>query len=179
MDEASFALTDLKTLKRLGLGVRIFPMVKIVKGEVVEVDDGSQIDDFTFINGGAGVRIGKFNHIASFVSIIGGGEFVAGDFVGIATGARLITGTHHYGDGKRICPLVPAEEQCVIRGKIVLEKDVFIGANAIIHPNITIGEGAIIGSGGIVLKDVEPWTINVGAPVRVVGTRPKVKEPAK
>ncbi len=107
-------------------------MVKIVKGEVVEVDDGSQIDDFTFINGGAGVRIGKFNHIASFVSIIGGGELVTGDFVGIATGARLITGTHHYGDGKRISPLIPPEEQCVVRGKIVLEKDVFIGANVII-----------------------------------------------
>jgi acetyltransferase-like isoleucine patch superfamily enzyme len=179
MGEVTFALTDLKTLKRLGQGVRIFPMVKIVKGEVVEVGDGSQIDDFTFINGGAGVTIGRFNHIASFVSIIGGGEFSSGDFVGIATGARLITGTHHYGDGQRICPLIPAEEQCVIRGKIVLEKDVFIGANAIIHPNITIGEGAIIGSGGIVLKDVDPWTINVGAPVRVVGMRPKVKEPAK
>jgi len=179
MDEPTYALTDLTTLKRLGRGVRIFPMVKIVKGEVVEIDDGCQIDDFTFINGGAGVRIGKFNHIASFVSIIGGGEFITGDYVGIATGARLITGTHHYGDGKRICPLIPPEEQCVIRGRVVLEKDVFIGANAIIHPNITIGEGAIIGSGGIVLKDVEPWTINVGAPVRVVGTRPKVKEPGK
>jgi galactoside O-acetyltransferase len=179
MDETTFVLTNLAELKRLGQDVRIFPMVKIVKGGVVEVGDGSQIDDFTFINGGLGVRIGRFNHIASFVSIIGGGEFESGDYVGIATGARLITGTHHYGEGKRICPLVPAEEQCVIRGKIVLGKDVFIGANAIIHPNITIGEGAIVGSGGIVLKDVEPWTINVGAPVRVVGMRPKVKEPAK
>jgi acetyltransferase-like isoleucine patch superfamily enzyme len=64
----------------------------------------------------------------------------------------------------------------VIRGRIVIEKDVFIGANAIIHPNVVIGEGAIVGSGAIVLKDIEPWTINVGAPVRVIGTRPKVIE---
>jgi acetyltransferase-like isoleucine patch superfamily enzyme len=169
-------LTDLASLKRLGNGVKIFPLVKIVKGSVVEIDDGTQIDDFTFINGGNGVRIGKFNHIASFVSVVGGGELLTGDYVGIATGARLITGTHHYGDGRRICPLIPEEEQCVIRGKIVLEKDVFIGANAIIHPNVTVGEGAIVSSGGIVLKDIEPWTINVGAPVRVIGQRPKVQE---
>ena len=97
------------------------------------------------------------------------------DYVGIATGARIITGTHHYGDGKRISPLIPIEDQYVIRGIIVMEKDVFIGANAIISPNVRIGEGAIIGSGGLVLKDVQPWTINVGVPVRVIGYRPKLK----
>ena len=64
----------------------------------------------------------------------------------------------------------------MIRGRIVLEKDVFLGANVIVHPNVTIGEGAIVGSGGIVLKDIEPWTINVGAPVRMVGTRPRIQE---
>ena len=176
MREKPMPLTDLGALKRLGSGVTIFPLVKIVRCEVVEIDDGTQIDDFTFINGGAGVRIGKCNHIASFVSVVGGGELVTGDYVGIATGARLITGTHHYGEGKRICPLIPEEEQCVIRGRIVLEKDVFIGANAIIHPDVVIGEGAIVGSGGIVLKDIAPWTINVGAPVRTIGNRPKVVE---
>ncbi len=176
MREISIPLTDLLALKRLGSGVKVFPLVKIAKCEVVEIDDGTQIDDFTFINGGTGVRIGKFNHIASFVSVVGGGELVTGDYVGIATGARLITGTHHYGEGKRICPLIPEEEQCVIRGRIVLERDVFIGANAIIHPNVVIGEGAIVGSGGIVLKDIAPWTINVGAPVRAIGNRPKVIE---
>ena len=176
MREKPMSLTDLNTLKRLGNGVKIFPLAKIARCEVVEIEDGTQIDDFTFINGGRGVQIGRFNHIASFVSVVGGGELVTGDYVGIATGARLITGTHHYGEGKRISPLIPEEEQCVIRGRIVIERDVFIGANAIIHPNVFIGEGAIIGSGGIVLKDVAPWTINVGAPVRVIGTRPKVVE---
>jgi acyl-[acyl carrier protein]--UDP-N-acetylglucosamine O-acyltransferase len=79
------SLTDLSTLKRLGNGVKIFPFVKIAKGDVVEIDDGTQIDDFTFINGGMGVRIGKLNHIASFVSVVGGGELITGDYVGIIT----------------------------------------------------------------------------------------------
>lgn len=169
-------LFDIKELKYLGKNVKIFPLVKIVRPEVVEIGDNTQIDDFNFINGGQGIKIGKFNHIASFVSVVGGGQLITEDYVGIATGSRVITGTHHYGDGKRICPLIPEKEQHVIRGKIVLKKDVFIGANVVIHPNIVIGEGAIIGSGSVVLKGVEPWTLNVGAPCKKIGIRPRVKE---
>lgn len=168
-------LTDISGLKYIGPDVKIFETTKIARPEVVEIGEGTQIDDFVFINGGSGVKIGRYNHIASFVSVIGGGEFITKDYAGIAAGARIITGTHHYGDGKRISPLIPEEEQYVIRGIVVLEKDVFVGTNAIIHPNVTIGEGAIIGSGGLVLKDVEPWTINVGVPVKVIGYRPKIK----
>ncbi|MFZ5919267.1 MAG: acyltransferase [Chloroflexota bacterium] len=167
-------LTDVSCLKHVGAGVKIYDMAKIVRPEMVEIGEGTQIDDFVFINGGRGVRIGRYNHIASFVSIIGGGELITGDYVGLAAGVRVVTGTHHYGDGKRISPLIPEDEQCVIRGVIVLEKDVFVGTNAILHPNVTIGEGAIIGSGGLVLRDVEPWTINVGIPVQVIGYRPKI-----
>jgi galactoside O-acetyltransferase len=169
-------LTDVLMFRGLGPRVKIYEGAKIVRPEVVEIGEGTQIDDFVFINGGQGVRIGRYNHIASFASVIGGGQLVTGDYVGIAAGARIVTGTHHYGDGKRISPLIPEEQQHVMRGRVVLEKDVFVGTNAIVHPNVTIGEGAIIGSGGLVLEDVEPWTINVGVPVRVIGHRPRVKE---
>lgn len=168
-------LTDIGKLKCVGERARIYDMAKIVRPEVVEIGEGTQIDDFVFMNGGQGIRIGQYNHIASFVSVIGGGELVTKDYVGIAAGARIITGTHHYGDGRRISPLIPEEDQCIIRGRVVLEQDVFIGTNAIIHPGVTIGEGAIIGSGGLVLHDVAPWTINVGVPVRVIGSRPRVQ----
>jgi acetyltransferase-like isoleucine patch superfamily enzyme len=168
-------LTDISHLACMGTGVKIYEMAKIARPEVVEIGEGTQIDDFVFINGGNGVKIGRYNHIASFVSVVGGGQLITGDYVGIAAGARIVTGTHHYGDGRRISPLIPEEEQYVIRGAVVLEKDVFVGTNAIIHPNVTIGEGAIIGSGGLVLKDVEPWTINVGVPARVISFRPRLK----
>ena len=166
--------TDIAALRSVGTGVLIYELAKIVRPGMVEIGEGTQIDDFVFINGGNGVRIGRFNHIASFVSVIGGGELITGDYVGIAAGARIVTGTHHYGEGRRISPLIPEEEQHVLRGTIVLKDDVFVGTNAIIHPNVTIGEGAIIGSGGLVLKDIEPWTINVGVPAAVIGYRPRV-----
>lgn len=161
-------------LASCGRDVIIYPLAKIVNPEVVKIGDGTRIDDFTFIFGGQGIELGRYNHIASFVSIVGGGKLVAGHYVGIAAGARIVTGTDHYGDGKRISPLVPLDHRNLILGSIRLGDDVFIGTNAIVHPNVTIGEGAIVGSGSLVLKDIQPWTINVGVPCRCIGRRPKI-----
>jgi galactoside O-acetyltransferase len=62
----------------------------------------------------------------------------------------------------------------VILGRTIIEKDAFIGANVVVHPNVTIGEGAVIGSNSLVLKDVEPWSINVGNPCRKIKERSRV-----
>lgn len=169
-------------LKKCGEGVIIYPLAKIVKPEVVEIGDFTEIDDFVFIAGGQGISIGRYNHIAWFISIIGGGRFATGDYVGLAAGVRVVTGSDHYRGGKRISPLIPSEHRAVYRCSITLEKDVFIGTNAVIqpsidNPNVIIGEGAIIGSNSLVTKSVEPWSINVGSPCRKIGDRPRVIVP--
>ena len=45
---------------------------------------------------------------------------------------------------------------------------VWIGFNAIILKGITIGEGAVIGAGSVVTKDVRPWTVVGGNPARII-----------
>ena len=69
----------------------------------------------------------------------------------------------------------PIETQNLKIAYVRIERDGFIGTNAVVHPGVTIGEGAIIGSNSLVLKDIEPWTINIGSPTKVIGKRPKVK----
>ena len=51
---------------------------------------------------------------------------------------------------------------------IVIEDDVWIGFNAAILKGVTIGRGAIIGAGSVVTKDVKPYTINAGNPLRCI-----------
>lgn len=160
--------------KFLGKDVKIYPYAKIVKKEVIEIGDYSMIDDFTFINGGKGIKIGRYVHISNFVSIIGGGELEIGDYAVIAAGARIITGTDTYHGGARMSTALPMDQRNVKLGKIVISKDAFIGANAVVHPNVTIGEGAIIASCSVVLDDCEPWTIYAGAPCKPIKKRPKV-----
>jgi acetyltransferase-like isoleucine patch superfamily enzyme len=53
-------------------------------------------------------------------------------------------------------------------GPIVIEDDAWIGAGAIILPNVTIGQGAVVGAGAVVTKDVPPYTIVVGVPARPI-----------
>ncbi|MHA1344306.1 MAG: acyltransferase [Promethearchaeota archaeon] len=161
--------------KRLGKNVKIYETAKLIRPEVIEIDDGAQIDDFTFIYGGKGAYIGRYVHIASFVSIIGGGMFYIGDYGAIAAGTRIITGTNTYEGGYHMSAAAPRETQNLRISYVRIERDGFIGTNVVLHPGITIGEGAIIGSNSLVLKDVKPWTINVGSPCRVIGKRPKVQ----
>jgi len=165
-----------KLLKSCGNNVTIHPLAKIVKPEVVDIGNNSLIDDFTFIYGGKRIIIGKYVHLESFSSVIGGGELIVGDYAVIATGSRILTGTDTYHGGKRMTTALPETERNVVRGKIIMEKDSFIGTNCVVHPNVIIGEGAIVGSNSLVLKDVEPWSINVGSPSRKIGERPKIKE---
>ena len=72
-------LTDISRLKLFGKDVKIYELAKLIKPEVIEIGEGTQIDDFAFINGGKGILIGRFNHICSFVTVIGGGELITGD----------------------------------------------------------------------------------------------------
>lgn len=52
-------------------------------------------------------------------------------------------------------------------------KEVFVGSNSVILHNVTVGDGAYIGVGSIVLKDVPPYTQVFGNPARIVGVRNK------
>ena len=55
-----------------------------------------------------------------------------------------------------------------IKGKVILKHDCWIGAGAIILPNIIIGENSIVGAGSVVTKDVEPYSIVVGNPAKII-----------
>jgi maltose O-acetyltransferase len=50
---------------------------------------------------------------------------------------------------------------------------VWIGYRAIVLPGVTIGNGAVVGAGAVVAKDVEPYKIVAGNPAKVIGERPK------
>ncbi|MCK4454654.1 acyltransferase [Candidatus Parcubacteria bacterium] len=55
-----------------------------------------------------------------------------------------------------------------VKGKIHIKHDAWIGSGCIILPNVTIGEYSIVGAGSVVTKDVEPFTVSVGVPAKVI-----------
>ena len=56
---------------------------------------------------------------------------------------------------------------------ITICNDAWIGMNCIILKGVTIGEGAIVGAGSVVTKDVPAWTVVAGNPAKVVKTLTK------
>ena len=60
-------------------------------------------------------------------------------------------------------------ESFCIRGEIIIRDDAWIGANAIVLPDITVGRCAVVGAGAVVTKDVEDYSIVAGNPARRMG----------
>jgi galactoside O-acetyltransferase len=160
-------------LARAGQDVTIWPQAKIVGAEFVEIGDSVIIDDFVLIMGGTRTVIGSFVHIASFVSITGGGEFIMEDFSGLSGGVRIYTGNEDYSGGSLTNPAVPAPYRVPIRSYVRLERHAIVGANAVILPGVTVGEGAVVAAGAFVKQDCDPWAVYVGAPARPIRERPR------
>lgn len=85
----------------------------------------------------------------------------------IAAGVTIITNSHRSTVG---IPqfLLGASHINDKSADVVIEEDVWIGANATILAGVTIGRGAIVGANALVTKDVPPYTLVVGSPARVV-----------
>ena len=54
---------------------------------------------------------------------------------------------------------------------ITIGNDVWIGGHSTVLPGVTIGDGAIIGAGAVVSKDIPPYAIAVGCPIRIIKYR--------
>lgn len=55
-----------------------------------------------------------------------------------------------------------------VKEPVIIHDDVWIGAHCVIMPGITIGQGAVVGAGAVVTKDVEPHAIVAGVPARLL-----------
>ncbi len=160
-------------LLHVGQDVIIWPIAKIISPEVISIGDSVIIDDFVFLMGGKKTTIGSFVHIASFTSITGGGEFIMEDFTTLSSGIRVFTGNEDYLGGCLTNSAVPYPYRVPIRSFVHIKKHAIIGANTVILPGVTIGEGVAVGANSLVTKDCEPWTIYVGSPARAVRSRPR------
>lgn len=64
------------------------------------------------------------------------------------------------------------DPQFKTKGKpVTIGDNVFIFSNAMIMPGVTIGEGAIVLAGSVVVKDVLPWMIVGGNPAKPIRER--------
>lgn len=157
------------------MSYKIYDLAKIINRQNLKIGYNSQIDDFVFMNAGEKTVIGDFVHIASFCSVIGGGEFYMDDFSGLSAGCRIVTGSDDFLGGGLTNPTVPTIYTNVKKSKVYIGRHAIIGTNVTILPGVNIGEGVAVGAGAIVRKNLEPWTIYVGVECKPLKSRPSHK----
>jgi len=112
-----------------------------------------------------GYRIGKDVYIGEDLIIIDEpsdrGMVSIGDRVAISPRVTLVVSSRP--NFSRIAPYVPVKH-----GPIIIENDVWLGTGVVVLPNITIGEGAVVGANSVVTRDVRPYTIVGGSPARLI-----------
>ena len=87
------------------------------------------------------------------------------DSVSIASGTRLLC---HQRDFSDYCVGDDYMKLGYIVKPIVLKKGCLVGMESFVMPGVTVGEGAIVGAGSLVTKDIPAWTIASGRPAKVV-----------
>ncbi|WP_297062970.1 DapH/DapD/GlmU-related protein [uncultured Duncaniella sp.] len=103
------------------------------------------------------VRMGKVH-----MDTIHPEDVIIGNGSVIADGVHLIT---HYMDVKNM------REFAYFRGQIRIGRYCYIGTNTIFTKGVTVGDGAIIGAGSVVNKDIPPYEVWAGVPAKCICKR--------
>jgi UDP-2-acetamido-3-amino-2,3-dideoxy-glucuronate N-acetyltransferase len=128
------------------------------------VGDETKIGSFVEIQRGA--AIGARCKIQSHTFICEGVSIDDECFVG--HGVMFINDKHPAAVNADGSPIVNGQWTCE---KTIVQKRAAIGSNAVILCGVTIGEGALVGAGSVVTKDVPPNTVVAGNPARVLRRR--------
>lgn len=143
----------------------------ILKPEMVTIAQTARVDGFTKLEGGQGLVLGEFVHIASFCHLnIGGGRLIIEDHATCSSHCCIGSATPDW-SYLYISAAEPAEHRHTRRfvTRIGAYAALFMGV--VVVPGVTVGEGAIVRPGSVITQDVPPWTIVGGNPARRLGTR--------
>jgi acetyltransferase-like isoleucine patch superfamily enzyme len=147
---------------RIGGRVRIDRPWCVTMGSRIDIEHGVFLkcvdDDATLI-------LGDFVFIGTGSEIDTAHRITIGACTLIAPGVFITDHTHNAARG------ILLKEQGSKSAAVTIGTDVWLGAKSVILPGVTIGDGAVVGAGAVVTKDVPPNAIVAGIPARVIGER--------
>ncbi len=130
-------------------------LLSLIWGQAV--DPGVRMFPPFYTAYGKRTRVGKGVFINFGCTFLDQGGITIEDGVFIGPGVILASEYH---------PEEPERRHLLSTAPIVLCRNAWIGARAVILPGITVGENAIVGAGAVVTKDVPPGTIVGGTPAK-------------
>lgn len=148
---------------KLGRDVRIYAFTNLYG---CEIGDESKIG--TFVEVQKGVRIGRRCKISSHTFICEG--VTIEDEVFIGHNVTFINDLFPKATNADGSLQVESDWKCV---PTLIQRRAAIGSSATILAGVTVGEGALVGAGSVVTKDVPPYSVVAGNPARHIRTLPQ------
>ena len=143
-------------------GVRVWHPETISLGENVYVGHDTLLKGYYR----GELHVGDDTWIGQGCFLHSAGGIHVGSRVGVGPFVKMLTSFH--GEAGREVPILAAPlEFAAIR----VEDDADLGVGAILLPGITVGQGAQIGAGAVVTRDVPPFAVVAGNPARLIRTR--------
>ena len=122
--------------------------------------------------------IGRFTYGGPNISKFAEANLKIGSFCAIAAEVKFLVGGEHRIDWVTTYPFNAILEEFdsikghpTAKGDIVIGNDVWIGYGATILSGVKIGSGSVIGARAVVTKDIPPYSIAVGSPIKVAKKR--------
>jgi carbonic anhydrase/acetyltransferase-like protein (isoleucine patch superfamily)/acyl carrier protein len=115
------------------------------------------------------ISLGNFVSIGRNVLLSSASELAVGDNCSVGPYSCLLASGHGWDD-----PVKPVMLQNRQVKKIVIEKNVWLGAHVVVMDGVTIGENSIIAAGSVVTQDIPRYRIAAGMPARVVAKRDSI-----
>jgi galactoside O-acetyltransferase len=173
MGNSFFTQDELKTLgfASIGKNVKLSRKTSLYNIQNITIGDNVRIDDFCILSGN--ITIGSNIHISAYVALYGSGGIVMEDYTGISPRSTVYSAMDDFSGDCLIGPIHPTEYTNVHKGQVIIKKYAQIGTHSVVFPNITIGEGSVVGAMTLVNKSLDAWGIYVGQPAKFLKTRKK------
>lgn len=137
----------------------------------IKIGNNVRIDDFCILSGN--IKIDSFVHISAYCSLYGAYGIHLMDFSGLSPHTSVFSASDDFSGENLVGPMVGGKYNHLIVGKVSIEKYSQIGANCVVLPGVTVGEGVAVGSMSLVVKSLDPWGIYAGIPVKYLKMRSK------
>lgn len=122
----------------------------------------SVVEDFCCLNNAVGdIIIGNYSRIGLGNTIIG--PVNIGDHVNLAQNITVSGLNHNFQNVEKLI-----DEQGVSTRPIIIEDDVWIGANSVILSGVTLGKHCIVAAGSVVTHSIPPYSVCAGSPAKVI-----------
>ena len=153
-------------IKEFGENVKISRNAMLYHPEKLVLGHDVRIDDFSVISGN--VRLHNFVHISQFCGLYGDEAGIEiEDYTASAAKCSIYAVSDDYIGASVPTPMVPMKyKQTMISKPVHIGKYCILGANTVVLPGVTVGEGTTAGAMSLCNKDLEPWSVYLGTPAR-------------